>query len=74
MPDDPGLTASRRGAIARRLILAVLVIIVIAGLTNQLGVRSGTVSAVEGGLEVELQYAGPRTGRSGRSLEPHDPP
>ncbi len=57
VPDDPGLTASRRGAIARRLILAVLVLIVIAGLTNQLGVRSDTVSASEGGLAVELQYA-----------------
>ena len=57
VPDDPGLTASRRGAIGRRLILAVLVLIVIAALTNQFGVRSDTVSASEGGLQVELEYA-----------------
>jgi hypothetical protein len=56
-PIDDGLAASRRSMWWRRAALAVLTLFVLAALTQQLGVRTDTVRASTGDLEVSVRYA-----------------
>lgn len=56
-PRDDGLSASRHGLWWRRGTLAVLTAFVLAALAQQLGVRTDTVRATSGSLEVQVRYA-----------------
>jgi hypothetical protein len=56
-PRDDGLAASRRSLWWRRGVITVLALFVLAALTQQLGVRTDTVRAQSGDLEVTVRYA-----------------
>lgn len=56
-PSDDGLSASRRSLWWRRAILTVLTLLVLAALTQQLGVRTDTVQGTSGDLSVTVRYA-----------------
>ena len=56
-PLDDGLAASRRSLWWRRGVLTVLSLFVLAALTQNLGVRTDTVTGGSGGLQVTLRYA-----------------
>lgn len=53
----PGLAQERRSRLLRRIALAVLVVLVLAGLLGRLGVRTTTDRAAVGDLEVALVRA-----------------
>jgi hypothetical protein len=55
-PDDVGVEQSRRGRLARRLGMAVLVGIVVAALTGTLGVKTRTVSARGDGYTMTVTF------------------
>jgi hypothetical protein len=56
-PRDDGLAASRRSLWWRRGVITLLTVFVLAALTQQLGVRTDTVRATSGDLEVTVRYA-----------------
>ncbi len=56
-PGDDGLAASRRSRRWRRLTITLLGLFVLAALTQQLGVRTDTVSGNSGDLSVTITYA-----------------
>ena len=55
--DVPSIAEERRARLARRAGLAVFTVVVVLGVTGQLGVRSATSSAAGDGLEVSLVHA-----------------
>ncbi|MEO6318086.1 MAG: hypothetical protein ABIP36_04810 [Acidimicrobiales bacterium] len=57
VPADDGLAASRRSRRWRRLSITVLSAFVLAALTQQLGMRTDTVSGTSGDLTVTITYA-----------------
>jgi hypothetical protein len=56
-PLDDGLAASRRARRWRRAALTLLSLFVLAALTQQLGLRTDTVRAAAGDLQVTVRYA-----------------
>jgi hypothetical protein len=56
LPDLPTVSEERRNARVRVACLVVVALFVLAGLVGALGVRSDTVSAADGPLEVEVTY------------------
>ena len=57
---------NRRGALGRRIALAVLLVIVVSALTSWLGVHSQTVTTTNDGYRLSLDY--PRVARAGLDI------
>jgi len=57
VPFDDGLAVSRRSKWWRRGIITVLSLFVLAAVTQQLGMRTDTVRATSGDLQVTIRYA-----------------
>lgn len=56
-PEESDLRRSRRARTARRVFMSLVAVVVLAGLSGWLGVRTATVTAAGGGYELTVTYA-----------------
>jgi hypothetical protein len=57
VPDEPSFRRVRRAQWGRRVLLAILAVILIAGLIGLLGIRTRTTEANANGYELQVNYA-----------------